>query len=49
MLSSAGAESHPDNVEGLGITEIQADYNTAKKYFRPYQSVSGSNVTFVEN
>lgn len=37
------------HVEGLGITEIQADYNTVKKYFRPYQSVSGSNVTFVEN
>ena len=37
------------HVEGLGITEIQVDYNTVKKYFRPYQSVSGSNVTFVEN
>ena len=37
------------HVEGLGITEIQADYNTVKKYFRPYQSVSGSNVTFVKN
>ena len=37
------------HVESLGVTEIQTDYNTEKKYFRPYQSVSGSNVTFVEN
>lgn len=37
------------HVENLSVVEILMDYNTTKKFFRPRQSVSGSNVTLLEN